>query len=71
MARKKKIEEATKVEETTKAENKVNKYIAVKGTAMWHPFARVLIPVFPPGAMLEEDSWLASQIERGFVKKLA
>lgn len=45
-------------------------YIAMK-VELYHPFAKVRIPLGPPGVLLElPDSWLDSQIGVGLVKEL-
>jgi len=45
------------------------KYMAVKNE-LYHPFQRVKIHASSPGVILELDSWLKSQIERGLIKEV-
>lgn len=47
----------------------VTKYISVK-VQMYHPFQKVVIPTGSPGVILEKDSWLECQIDRGLVKEM-
>ncbi len=52
------------------AKKKVLMFISVRAI-MHHPFAKVDIPLGPPGIQLDaDDSWLKSQIDRGLVKEL-
>lgn len=57
------------VPKKTESKPKAKKFVGVH-TAMWHPFARVHIPVGSPGVILEVDSWLKSQLDRGLIKEL-
>lgn len=45
------------------------KFVSVR-VQQYHPFQKVYIPMGSPGVMLEEDSWVNSQIKRGLIKKL-
>lgn len=47
----------------------VTKYISAK-VQMYHPFQKVVIPTGSPGVILEKDSWLECQIDRGLVKEM-
>lgn len=46
---------------------KPEKYVSVR-VQMYHPFQKVTIPLGSPGVLLEKDSWLDCQIDRGLVK---
>ena len=48
---------------------KLKKYVSAK-VQMYHPFQKVMIPLGSPGAILEKDSWLECQIDRGLVKEM-
>jgi len=48
---------------------KLKKYVSVRAQ-MYHPFQKVTIPLGSPGAILEKDSWLECQIDRGLVKEM-
>lgn len=45
------------------------KFVSIK-VQMYHPFQKVVIPLGSPGAILEKDSWLECQIDRGLVKEM-
>ena len=61
--------EEPKAEETEEKTPRRKRYVATRVT-LWHPFQRAKIYLGSPGTLLDEDSWLISQMERGLVREV-